>query len=227
MSLDELLRETISLHTPLTAETFQLFDREAFALCQRQPIIINTARGVLNDTDTIGERWMRELSMEQDSMFSKESGMRKDADQIVTHQIIAHPHNAACREPGKRTPEGIKPIERLFRNQRLLSRSDVVFASHVDFNSVEAVERMLAMTVDNIRAFSQESRLTSSQSQRTEHGESFLLQLIGLRGNARVTLQDSSLPRIAFKGFPFSDLDGRLYVALYILKLRFSKSRRR
>ena len=154
MSLDELLRETISLHTPLTAETFQLFDREAFALCQRQPIIINTARGVLNDTDTIGERWMRELSMEQDSMFSKESGMRKDADQIVTHQIIAHPHNAACREPGKRYSRRDQTDRKALSQSTPALSIDVVFASHVDFNSVEAVERMLAMTVDNIRAFS-------------------------------------------------------------------------
>jgi D-lactate dehydrogenase len=53
----------------------------------------------------------------------------------------------------KRTPEGIKRIERLYRDERLLSRPHVVFTPHVAFNSVEAVERMLTMTVKNIRAF--------------------------------------------------------------------------
>jgi D-lactate dehydrogenase len=157
VSLDELLRESeiISLHTPLTAETFHLFDREAFALCQRQPIIINTARGALIDTDALIEALDAGIIDGAGlDVLEEESVMRKDADQIVTDQIIAHLHNAACREEaGKRTPEGIKQIERLFRNQRLLSRSDVVFTPHVAFNSLEPVERMLTMTADNIRAF--------------------------------------------------------------------------
>ena len=80
--------------------------------------------------------------------------MRKDAGKIVTDQIIERLHNAASQEEaGIRTPEGIKQIERLFRNERLLSRPNVVFTPHVAFNSVEAVERMLTMTVENIRAF--------------------------------------------------------------------------
>ena len=157
VSFDELVGESeiISLHIPLTAETFHLFDREAFALCQRQPIIINTARGALIDTDALIEALDAGIIDEAGLDVLEEEGvMRKDADQIVTDQIIAHLHNAACREEaGKRTSEGVKEIERLFRNQRLLSRSDVVFTPHVAFNSVEAVERMLTMTVDNIRAF--------------------------------------------------------------------------
>jgi D-lactate dehydrogenase len=80
--------------------------------------------------------------------------MRKDAGKIVTDQIIEHLHNAASQEEaGRRTREGIKQIDTLFRNERLLSRPNVVFTPHVAFNSVEAVERMLMMTVENIRAF--------------------------------------------------------------------------
>ena len=56
-------------------------------------------------------------------------------------------------EAGTRTPEGIKRIDTLFRNERLLSQRNVVFTPHVAFNSAEAVERMLLMTVENIRAF--------------------------------------------------------------------------
>ena len=55
--LDELMREShiISLHAPLTAETFHLLDRAAFAQCQRGPLIINTARGAIIDTDALVE----------------------------------------------------------------------------------------------------------------------------------------------------------------------------
>jgi lactate dehydrogenase-like 2-hydroxyacid dehydrogenase len=87
-------------------------------------------------------------------VLEEESVMRKDAGKIVTDQIIKHLQNAASREEaGMRTREGIKQIDTLFRNERLLSRPNVVFTPHVAFNSVEAVERMLMMTVENIRAF--------------------------------------------------------------------------
>jgi D-lactate dehydrogenase len=157
VSLNDLLREShvISLHTPLTADTFHLLDRRAFAQCQQEPIVINTAAVRLSIPKRLLRHWMRELSMEPDSMCSKKRELcEKDADQIVTDQIIAHLHNAACQEEaGKRTHEGTKEIETLFRNQRLLDRPNVVFTPHVAFNSVEAVERMLTRTVGNIRAF--------------------------------------------------------------------------
>jgi hypothetical protein len=71
-------------------------------------------------------------------VLEEESVMRKDADKIVTEQIIERLHNAASQEePGKRTPKGLS------RSKDSLRTS----------NSVEAVERMLTMTVENIRAF--------------------------------------------------------------------------
>jgi D-lactate dehydrogenase len=154
---DELLREShiISLQTPLTAETFHLLDRDAFARCRRGALIINTARGAVIDTAALVEALDAGIIEGAGlDVLEEESVMRKDADKIVTDQIIERLHNAASQEEaGKRTPEGIKQIERLFRDERLLSRPHVVFTPHVAFNSVEAVERMLTMTVENIRAF--------------------------------------------------------------------------
>ena len=110
--LDELLGEShiISLHTPLTAETFHLLDREAFAKCRREPIIINTARGAVIDTEALVEALDAGIVEAAGlDVLEEESVMRKDADQIVTDQIIARLHNEACqREAGKRTPEGIR-----------------------------------------------------------------------------------------------------------------------
>ncbi|WP_053207407.1 C-terminal binding protein [Jiangella muralis] len=52
VTLDELLAtsDVISLHTPLTPETYHLLDRAAFARMRRTPVIVNTARGGLVDT---------------------------------------------------------------------------------------------------------------------------------------------------------------------------------
>jgi D-lactate dehydrogenase len=155
--LNELLREShiISLHTPLTAETFHLLDRDAFAQCRRGALVINTARGAVIDTAALIEALDAGIIDGAGlDVLEEESVMRKDADKIVTDQIVERLRYAASQEEaGKRTPQGVKQIERLFRDERLLSRPHVVFTPHVAFNSVEAVERMLTMTVENIRAF--------------------------------------------------------------------------
>jgi D-lactate dehydrogenase len=157
VALDELLAEShvISLHAPLTSETFHLLDREAFAKCRCGAIIINTARGAVIDTDALVEALDAEIIGGAGlDVLEEESVMRKDAGKIVTDQIVERLQNAPPREEAtERGPEGIKHIGRLFRNERLLARPNVVFTPHVAFNSVEAVERMHAMTVENIRAF--------------------------------------------------------------------------
>ncbi|HEY5741681.1 MAG TPA: NAD(P)-dependent oxidoreductase [Terrimicrobiaceae bacterium] len=157
VSLAELLREShiITLHTPLTAETFHLLDRIAFAQCRRGVLIINTARGAVIDTDALIEALDAEIIGGAGlDVLEEESVMREDADKIVTNQIIERLHNVAPRDEAKMRPsEGIEQIESLFRNERLLGQPNVVFTPHVAFNSVEAVERMLSMTVENVRAF--------------------------------------------------------------------------
>ena len=154
--LNELLREShiISLHTPLTAET------SIFSIATHSPnagagLVINTARGAVIDTAALIEALDAGIIDGAGlDVLEEEAAMRKDADKIVTDQIVERLHYAASQEEaGKRTPEGVKQIERLFRDERLLSRPHVVFTPHVALNSVEAVERMLTMTVENIRAF--------------------------------------------------------------------------
>lgn len=84
--LDELMREShiISLHAPLTAETFHLLDRAAFAQCQRGLLIINTARGAIIDTDALVEALdagiVRGAGLD---VLEEESVMRKHAGKIV------------------------------------------------------------------------------------------------------------------------------------------------
>jgi D-lactate dehydrogenase len=156
VSLDGLLAESdvISLHTPLTPETFHLLDREAFAKCRRAPIIINTARGAVIDTDALIEALEAEIVGGAGlDVLEEESVMRKDAGKIVTDQIVERLQNAPPEGAVARGPDGVKQIERLFRNERLLARWNVVFTPHVAFNSIEAIERTQAMTVENIRAF--------------------------------------------------------------------------
>ena len=79
---DELLREShiISLHTPLTAETLHLLDRDAFAQCRHGALIINTARGAVIDTDALIE------ALDAGIIGGSDSG-RKTSRQDSLHRI--------------------------------------------------------------------------------------------------------------------------------------------
>jgi D-lactate dehydrogenase len=72
------------------------------------------------------------------------------ADQIVE---LLHADSVSPEERHQRDPERLEELRTLGRNEALLARPDVVFTPHVAFNSVEAVERIDQVTIDNIRAF--------------------------------------------------------------------------
>lgn len=54
-TLDELVRhaDVVSLHVPLTAETYHLAGDEFFARLERAPVFINTSRGKVHDTAAV------------------------------------------------------------------------------------------------------------------------------------------------------------------------------
>jgi D-lactate dehydrogenase len=157
VSFDELLREShvITLHAPLTDETFHMLDRAAFAKCRDGVIIINTARGALIDTDSLVEALdSGRVAGAGLDVLEEESVMRKEADKIIADQIIDRLKNQSpFDEAAMKDPSRLKQFEEVMRDQRLLNRPDVVFTPHVAFNSVEAVARINAITAENIRAF--------------------------------------------------------------------------
>lgn len=57
VSFDALLErsDAISVHTPLTDETRDLFDREAFAAMDEESVIVNTARGAVIDVEALAD----------------------------------------------------------------------------------------------------------------------------------------------------------------------------
>ena len=154
---DELLAAShvISIHTPLTSETHHLLDGAAFAKCRRGVIVINTARGGIIDTEALIEALDSGIVAGAGlDVLEDESVMRKEGTKIIADQIIARLHSTATREEASAMdPDRIRELQSLTENARLISRPNVVFTPHVAFNSVEAIERINAMTVENIHAF--------------------------------------------------------------------------
>jgi D-lactate dehydrogenase len=157
-SLDEVLRRShvLSLHVPLTPATVHLLNRDAFAKCRDGVIVINTARGGVIDTaallDALDSGRVGGAGLD---VLEDERVFQKAASSLITDQIVEflHADPGSPEERHQRDPERLEELRTLGRNEALLARPDVVFTPHIAFNSVEAVERIDQVTIENIRAF--------------------------------------------------------------------------
>ncbi len=130
-SLDELFRESdiISLHCPLTEDTYHIINEESLNKCKRGVILINTSRGALVDADAllagiksreIGGACLDVYEEEADVFFEDYSGHILDDDTLA----------------------------------RLISMPNVIVTSHQAFLTVEALSNIAETTVKNLTNFS-------------------------------------------------------------------------
>jgi len=147
--------DIISLHLPLTPETFHLIDREALSKCKRGVIIINTARGGLIDTEALIEALdSGQVGGAGLDVLEEENVMKKEALHLIGDQIVDRLQSGIGPEELRASEsDRIDELQRLIRNTELINRSNVVFTPHVAFNSVEAVRRINETTVKNLQNF--------------------------------------------------------------------------
>ena len=153
--LDELLAhaEIISLHAPLTPGTYHLLNRDTLAKCLPGVLIINTARGSLIDTAALREALdSGQVGGAGLDVLEDERLMRAPAAKIIAADIVAHLRSDALAGEA-RDADRVRQLEDLMLGDAILARSNVVCTPHVAFNSLEAVERLQQMTVENIAAF--------------------------------------------------------------------------
>lgn len=130
VELDELYRNSdiISLHCPLTSDTFHLIDKDAVGLMKKNVMIINTSRGGLIDTkalvDSLKEGKVGYVGLdvyeEEENFFFEDH-----SDSIVTDDILA----------------------------RLQTFSNVLITSHQAFFTKEALGNISFTTLSNIKEY--------------------------------------------------------------------------
>ena len=155
VTFDELLARSkiITLHAPLTAETRHIIDRAALAKCQRGVLVINTARGALIDTGALREALdSGQVGGAGLDVLEDERVLRAPASQIIAGEIVEKLHGDADA-PEAHDAERLAALQEVMLGDAILSRSNVVFTPHVAFNSIEAFQRLLDTTAENIRAF--------------------------------------------------------------------------
>lgn len=153
--LEELLAQShiITLHTPLSPATFHILNRESLARCREGVLIINTARGPLIDTVALREALdSGHVGGAGLDVLEDERVMRQSASNIIAADIVEHLRSDA-QAGDARDADRVRELQELMLGDALLARSNVVFTPHVAFNSVEAIERLETVTVENIKAF--------------------------------------------------------------------------
>ena len=125
--LDELFESSdiISLHCPLTEETYHLIDENAIEKCKRGVVILNTSRGALVDAEAllagiksrkVGAACLDVYEEESEFFFEDFSG------HILEDDVLA----------------------------RLISMPNVIVSSHQAFLTEEALSNIAETTVNNI-----------------------------------------------------------------------------
>ena len=128
VELDELFRKSdiISLHCPLTEETYHIIDESSLEKCKKGVVIINTSRGALVDAEAlltaiksrkVGAACLDVYEEESDFFFEDLSGHILDDDLLA----------------------------------RLISMPNVLVTSHQAFLTEEALENIAQTTVNNLK----------------------------------------------------------------------------
>ncbi len=152
---DELLARAhiISLHASLTPETFHIIDAAALAKCRRGVVIINTARGALLDTRALRDALESgQVGGAGLDVLEDERVMRKSATDIISGAIVAHLRSDALASEAH-DADRLREVQELILGDALLARTNVVFTPHVAFNSIEAVNMLRQVTLENIESF--------------------------------------------------------------------------
>ncbi len=137
VDLDTLckLSDIIMLHAPLTTNTYHLIDRNRIALMKDNVVIVNTARGELIDTEALYDALLD----------GKIKGAALD--------VLEFEDTISSKRPGENL--NLKNLRTSLINSKLLNLDNVIATPHIAYDTKEAVERILNMTLQNITEFEQ------------------------------------------------------------------------
>ncbi len=138
MGLDDLLARSdiVSLHVPAGRDTFHLLSTGQFSRMKDGAVLINTARGTLIDIEALlhalADGKVAAVGLD---VLPEEPVIREEAELLSSFFHRAH------------------DMSTLLANHILLRMRNVYITPHNAFNTREAVERILATTIDNVKAF--------------------------------------------------------------------------
>ncbi len=138
VSVDELLAQSdiVSLHLPYSPETTHFINKDNILKMKKGSVLLNTARGGLIETEAIlvgldeGNLQAAGIDVLEEEAFIKEER------QLLTEQFLKD-----C------------DIKTQLLNHVLLTKDNVLITPHNAFNSQEALQRILDVTIENLITF--------------------------------------------------------------------------
>jgi D-lactate dehydrogenase len=138
VAFDNLLSNSdiISLHCPYNKKTHHLLNKKNIFKIKKGALIINTARGAIIETDALLKALQSGvLSGAGLDVLEEECYVKEDS------QVMSKNFPKKC------------DMRIIIENHILAKRDDVIVTPHNAFNSVEALQRILDTTVENIDGF--------------------------------------------------------------------------
>ncbi|MGB6838438.1 MAG: hydroxyacid dehydrogenase [Dehalococcoidia bacterium] len=133
--LDELLAQSdiVTLQVPHSVRTHHLIDREALQKMKPGALLINTARGGILDTNAL--------------VWALDQGIVGGAglDVLEGEELISEEKELLSDQVAE------DKLRVLLQNHILMHRSNVVITPHIGFFSEEALQRIIDVTVSNVR----------------------------------------------------------------------------
>ncbi len=134
---EQVLSESdiVTLHVPYNESTHHLVNKENIVKIKKGALLINTSRGGLVDTEAL--------------LFALEKGILSGAglDVLEGEDLIREEQEILSKTFSE------KKLKTLVQNHVLMKRDDVVITPHIGFYSEEALQRILNVTMDNIKSF--------------------------------------------------------------------------
>lgn len=125
--------DIVSLHAPLNNETYHLLDANRLAMLKPTACIINTARGGLIDTQAMARM------LENNQIAGAALDVIEDEEFIFNNNF-----DTQIAPNSSYNPDII---------ESLLAMDNVIITPHIAYNTIEAKQEIMNITLDNIRSY--------------------------------------------------------------------------
>jgi len=138
VTLDELFSRSdiVSLHCPYNNDTHHLINKTNIGKIKKGAYLVNTARGPIVETEALVEALQKGILAGAGLDVLEEEGETKDE---LTILALGHPQQ--------------EELKTMLENHILMRMPNVLVSPHNAFNSKEALERILTMTLSNIKSY--------------------------------------------------------------------------
>ncbi len=146
VDLDHLLKvsDIITFHVPLTDETKHMLHKGNITKLKKGVVILNTARGGIIETEALLMGLEQGIIQAAGIDVLEEECFIKEERQLLTEQFLKE-----C------------DLKTSLLNHVLVTKDNVLITPHNAFNSKEALQRILDVTIENIIAFNQQKPINT------------------------------------------------------------------